>query len=273
MKKQLFRLPQFRNFSLRTKLIVSFVAVTLISVSIVGFLSNRITSAQITDQTGKNLLSVADGNAREISSSLDNSIVVLQTLTFNKFMQDTVQAASATAKNDLAAFTLLDQQWAQAKDSDSLIQGVVNNDMASELREFQKAYPDYVEIFTTDKYGAILASTNRTSDYYQADEGWWQTAWNNGKGAIYIGQPEFDDSTKTFSVNMARPILAQGSGEPVGVLRFTLNITGLTAMTDAVKVGETGHSSLIGSPQISGRGWGKLPCSTKACKRKCSNTW
>ena len=29
----------------------------------------------------------------------------------------------------------------------------------------------------------------------------------------------------------------------------------------------------IGSPQISGRGWGKLPCSTKACKRKCSNTW
>ena len=62
-------------------------------------------------------------------------------------------------------------------------------------------------MFVTDKYGALVASTNRTSDYYQADEDWWQAAYNNGEGAIYFGQPEFDESSQSFGIIMAVPII------------------------------------------------------------------
>ena len=35
----------------------------------------------------------------------------------------------------------------------------------------------------TDAKGAVIAATNKTSDYFQADERWWEEAYNNGKGA------------------------------------------------------------------------------------------
>jgi PAS domain S-box-containing protein len=245
---------QFRNYALRTKLILTLLGATLTSILVIGFTIYRIANDQITKQTGENLASIANGNAREISSSLDNSIVVLQTFAFNKFMQDTLQAASANGTSDPAVFKRLDEQWARASNEEPIIRAAVGNSLADELREFQNAYPDYSEIFATDKFGALVAATNRTSDYYQADEAWWQTTWNNGTGAIYVGQPEFDESSKTISVNMAIPVRAQNSPELIGVLRFTLNITGLTAMTDAVKIGETGRSVLIFGSQIYGGG-------------------
>jgi methyl-accepting chemotaxis protein len=110
-------------------------------------------------------------------------------------------------------------------------------------------FPQHAEIFVTDKYGANVASTGRTSDYYQADEGWWQAAWNNGEGAIYVGDPEYDESAGITAVNMAIPVMNK-QGEVVGVIRTTLDIQAILDVVAEVQVGETGHAKLIDSNGI-----------------------
>ena len=116
--------------------------------------------------------------------------------------------------------------------------------LSSELREYRETFPENVEVFVTDKYGALFASTNRTSDYYQADEEWWQTAYNNGQGAFYIGQPEFDQSSKTFALIMAIPVYAHGTHEIQGILRTTIKMDLILSILSQDILNGTGDTQL-----------------------------
>ena len=121
------------------------------------------------------------------------------------------------------------------------------NPVAFQLRDFAEAFPNHVEVFVTDRYGATLAATNRLSDYYQADEAWWQAAWNEGRGAVYISEPEFDESAGVTALLIATPIVSQERGEVIGVVRSTVVIDGLFALLARVQIGETGHAILLDS--------------------------
>src|SRR5262245_29584262 len=64
---QLYNLPRLLNDrSLRTKLILAFLAVALLSVGSVALLSNRATQGALTEQVGVNLQSLANSRARAL---------------------------------------------------------------------------------------------------------------------------------------------------------------------------------------------------------------
>ena len=145
-----------------------------------------------------------------MGSTIERQVSALQAFSLNKALKDGVEAINAQHDREpqqmQANLQKLDREWIAADKGDIFVFSRLNNpSAASELKEYSKTFPDNVEVFVTDKYGGLVAATNRTSDYYQADEGWWQAAWNNGKGATYIGQPEYDQSSKSFAINIAIP--------------------------------------------------------------------
>ena len=79
--------------------------------------------------------------------------------------------------------------------------------------------PTIKEIFVTDVNGFNVEYSNRTSDFVQSDEHWWQTAMEEG---INISEPEFDPSAGVFAVDVAMRI--EDAGEPVGVLKAALDV-------------------------------------------------
>ena len=63
------------------------------------------------------------------------------------------------------------------------MQEVLNNDLAKALRrdfieffENKHGYRVFPEAYVTNRHGVVIASTGRTSDYWQADEEWYQKA-------------------------------------------------------------------------------------------------
>ena len=108
-------------------------------------------------------------------------------------------------------------------------------------------FPDHTEFILTDRYGATIAATGHLSDYYQGDEEWWQLAWNEGKGALYISEPEYDESSGVTALLIALPVTEEDSDEPIGVLRSTLNVEALFAILAAEVTGESGHAVLFNS--------------------------
>lgn len=236
---------QFRDYSLRTKLVISLVGITLISVAIVGVISSSISSAQINEQVGTNLSAVTSSLAREIAELVSNDVDILSALSLNKFIQDTVAIANTDGSSDQAYFDRIDQEWKNAADNDPLITGILKNELADDLVEFQSRFPGFLEIFVTDQYGAIIASTNRTSDYYQADEEWWQVAWNNGSGRVYVSQATFDESANAYAIDIAVPISTHNDSTPIGVLRSTIDINILENLIASVQLGQTGQADLV----------------------------
>ncbi|MEN9562880.1 MAG: hypothetical protein RIR73_1124, partial [Chloroflexota bacterium] len=223
---------QYGNYSLRTKLLIGGNALILISVGTLGFINAYNSRSNLTAISGTAIKSIADAQATTIGNVLLQKTDVLQSFALTKIVQDRVDEANASYTPDKAfnqqQIDTLDQQWRAAdkanNNNDPLVSEVLNSVVASELREFRDTFPENVEVFVTDKYGANVAATNRTSDYYQADEGWWQSAYNNGQGAIYIGQPEYDQSSNTFGLILAVPLYRHGTREVTGVMRSTLDI-------------------------------------------------
>jgi putative methionine-R-sulfoxide reductase with GAF domain len=216
---------QFRSYSIRTKLITVILGVSFISISLVSFVTNITVTNQLNQSTKNDLIVSAESTAQEVEQLLVENRNLLNILALNKFIQDGVESANLVGTSNQAELLALDNQWQNASNNDPLIRSVLRNELASELVEFQGGYTQIAEIFITDRYGAIITSSNRTSDYFQADETWWQTAWSEGRGGFYISQPSFDESTGVYAIQMAIPIPAHARSDFVGVLRATIRVS------------------------------------------------
>ncbi len=243
-----FSSPSLRIASLRTRLILAFVGVTVLSISSVAALSYRLIRANLTQQVGANLSKVAASNAQVIGEFMTRSLEVLETLALNQDIQEGLEAASAADTGNPDQIDAFDQEWRVADqagdDTHPLVAGVLSHPLSKVLLVFREKFPENVEVFLTDQYGAIVAATNRTSDYNQADEGWWQSAYRDGRGGIYIGQPEFDESSKTYAVNIAVPVLGSDDAKIAGVLRTTVSIRALDDLLKMASFGQTGRVDL-----------------------------
>ncbi len=243
-----FAARAFVGQSLRFKLVAAFLVVGVLGVGIMAFLNNRTTTTAFEERVGLNLHGLADSQAVTIGGLLAQQVGQLQSLSLNKSLQDSVEARTVLYSGDPATIQAeleaIDQQWLAASDRDPLVYYRLNNELASELNEFRNLFSDHVELFITDRYGGLVAATNRTSDYYQADEDWWQAAFDGGQGNAYIGQPEFDESSATFGLIMGVPIYAHNSREVVGILRSTYRMTVVTDLLASAHLGQTGRADL-----------------------------
>jgi methyl-accepting chemotaxis protein len=247
------RLIRFNNWPIAAKLIAVMLLIALLPLAATSFLNSYNTSTALRTQIGESFAQVAASTMDEISHTLIENIHLLQTRAVDDLTIEWLEfrnlAYTGTEEAILSQIAELDEQWMAAPDDSALIQNIISDDeevnpLASELHAFKEVFPQHAEVFVTDKYGANVGSTGRTSDHYQADEGWWQTAWNNGEGAIYIGDPEYDESAGITAVNMAMPVKNE-EGNVIGVLRTTLDIQTILDVVAEVKVGQTGHAKLV----------------------------
>ncbi|RLC73257.1 MAG: hypothetical protein DRI81_15310, partial [Chloroflexi bacterium] len=236
------------NLSQRVKLILLFLAMALLSVGTIAFLNIRSTSAALTAQTNENMTALAVSEARNIGTLLAKHVSAMQAFALGESTQERVAAQndaySGGTEAILSELAKLDEQWVAASDDDAFVRERLNSELAYELKDVKTVVPDFAEVFLTDRYGGLVAASDRTSDYYQADEGWWQAAYNDGNGAVFIALPELDESTGVIGIDMAVPVYDQ-SNEIIGIMRTTVDVTALLDRLAEVKVGETGEAHLL----------------------------
>ena len=237
--------------SLRNKMLVAFISMVVVATVGLGVPIASETARFFEVNLEREYSSLALDRATRLGDLLNDQIDTLTTLTLNEGIQEALKTKnnSYTGSAENIQFTLdtRDTTWRAAdaadNNNDPLVQANLTNSIAQELTKYKSAFPNHVEVFATDVYGGLEGTTNRTSDYYQADEGWWQAAYNNGEGAVYISQPEFDESANAVGIQIAVPIRENGDGEIIGIMRTTYLLTALSTIL-AEEIGETGEVDL-----------------------------
>ena len=245
---------QYRFYTLRGKLVIFFILVAFIAVSMVAFGINSLTRNQLSRQVGLTTQRIAGQVAQELTTTLTSNVQLLEIAgtQFEEITEDSTAQYSGTDFEVTEELQRLDQTWIAAADNHPLIQNTLSNYASNELRELQDIAPEHVEIILTNRYGAIIAATSRTSDYYQADERWWLAANNSGQGAIYVSQPGFDESSQTYAIELAVPIRSE-EGHLVGILRSSIDVSVLSKILDQARFGETGRAELrLGREELFG---------------------
>ena len=102
-------------------------------------------------------------------------------------------------------------------------------DLAAYLRGYAQ-HSDFAELFFTDSHGYNVLASDRTSDFVQSDEAWWQQAVKTG---AYEGAPRYDSSAAVVSLEYDIAIRAPRVARPVGVLKAVFALDRLAQLLAA----------------------------------------
>lgn len=101
--------------------------------------------------------------------------------------------------------------------------------LSARLREFTKLNPLWHEVFVTGARGQLVAATNRTSDFRQDDEAWWQNAHKLSGRAAWVEGIQFDESADIYALEVSFPLREKAGGPVVGILKGVLDASQLFA--------------------------------------------
>jgi putative methionine-R-sulfoxide reductase with GAF domain len=240
---------RYRDFSMRIKLIASTFAIPAVALAATVLFVSRSTSTILTDNVGRDLASLADSQALAVGELLGRQTALLELLSLNPTLQSRARSSNDAYPADPSLLQAKIQQseglWVEGNDSDQAIRSILDHDASFELEAFRASFPSHLEAFLTDSAGALVAATDRIPNYYQADEPWWQAAFDNGEGALYISSPEYDDAFGAVVTRMAIPMRDGASGEIAGILRTTYSLRDLSELLSSVGLGESGRIELL----------------------------
>lgn len=237
---------------LSARLTLAFLVIATAAVATVSVIqSQQVSNALLTD-SGMLLRARAEAEARIVGSTIDSQISRLRSIavgfTLNAASDRQVASYGTTDKAEIARqINERDARWSAAGAGTPLITGVLNTSLADDLRAQTKIDQNLAELMFTDQYGALVAASNRTTDYNQGDEEWWQYA---SVAGVFVGTPAFDSSSGTFGITIAIAIRAKDKGDFIGVLRSTYRADAITLPMMENRFGVGTKANLLIGDQI-----------------------
>lgn len=203
-------------------LIVGILILSGILLTVLNVQQKEETPQETLSQVSKILL------APEVEAVLDRKIALIRELVEDPVIVNEVKKANQQHKDiSLQEILKLDTRWRSTEGIDEFIEPFLTNEIAHKLIEFQERHPGFSEIFVVDMYGLNAGQTNKTTDYYQADEDWWIGAYNSGKGKASHGTIEFDESAQTEAISLYIPVMDRINNKAIGVIKAVVSITAI----------------------------------------------
>lgn len=221
---------------------IIFVFTLLISVNLALIL---ISEQKLTEKINDNLLMINSLVVSEIEKNVNLRVEYWEVFAVLPLVRQTVIDSNAQfdqIKNLPDLIAQRDKEWISVPKEEitPFMQDILDNEFSGRLtarKEFYEKeynYSIYPEVFVTNKYGAVIGTTGKTTDYYQADEAWWQIAKDKG---LYIGDVEYDDSSNTYSLIKAVRIDDE-KGNFIGVVKFLISTDEIIKNFQKMIVGE-----------------------------------
>jgi len=161
----------------------------------------------------------------------------------------------------LAKIAELDARWRGIESADDpFIAQYLENEIAQELRAQSSAHPGiYGEIFLTNRFGALIASTGKLTTLAHGAKPWWQAAYDEGRGSTFIDDRGYDASVGDYVVGIVVPVMVDG--QVSGILKCNFSLLGAVgeALMDTSYTDEEAEPILARSNGLIVSGQGLIP--------------
>ena len=220
----------FLDLSLWNLLFFGFIIIVLISSILVNY-SIDLATNELRNETIKNTLLMTSESMNKIDRSISHRIDEMEVYASAQTLIQELKKSNqffSELNEPLQLILEREKEWRTAPVGEitPFMNELINNEASIHLRHRldlhfgEKVDSTYQEVIVADAFGANAAITGKTTDYYQADEEWWQKAKEEG---IYFGGIEFDESTKVNSFSASIQILDE-KGKFIGATKAVLNL-------------------------------------------------
>lgn len=218
---------------IREKIISGYISIILL-IFIIGYFSIYVSKKMLTKTIEEYTVAMAHTTLDKIDRAIQKRGEQVEAYAENlPFKEMLIQSNEEFDKLDNVQeyISQKDEEWTSVpkKEITAFMQTLIDNKLSEELRQkielkkyftAQYGYNVFTEVFVTNKYGANVAQSQKTTDYYQADEQWWQEATRNG---TYLEDVKYDKSSDVYSIAICHRIDDE-NGKFIGVLKAVLNI-------------------------------------------------
>lgn len=198
---------------------------------------SQYTRSSVLAQARITLEEQAHQGAHFVDAVLNSRIEIAHTLAASR----TLEIAAQLSNNEFAILSEearsaliqdLNDRWRNTPSIvDPFIAQYVSNEVALGFSRQMTAHPGlFGEIFLTNRYGSLIASTGKLTTLAHGHKYWWLAAYNEGHGAVYIDDRGYDASVGDYVLGVVVPVVAEG--EVIGVLKCNFSI--LTAIGSAI---------------------------------------
>jgi PAS domain S-box-containing protein len=239
------------RIDLTTQQSLVFISIATASIILVtGVLIAQIRASQI-EQVGQAFQTLAEIDAERVGNSLEDQINALSSIGMQEaiVVEGLVAANAGYPASEVEARALLaerDTMWQTLPDDSLFILQYRSSPQTLALSKFRGANTFHNNMFLTDRLGGLVAvQGERPARFAYGGEAWWQTAWDDGQGGIFIGSLTIDPETRIASVFIAVAVLNPQTNQTIGVLASTYQLRAIQDNIRALRPQNTGQISLL----------------------------
>ena len=157
----------------------------------------------------------------ELSASIAavETLVIATNLSNGEFEGLSEATRSATIQD-------LDTRWRNAESiHEPFVAQYLENIAAQALIRQMEAHPGtFGEIFLTNRFGALIATTGKLTTLAHGHKPWWLAAFNDGRGAVFLDDRGFDASVGGYVLGVV--VALKRADEVIGILKCNFSILG-----------------------------------------------
>jgi hypothetical protein len=146
---------------------------------------------------------------------------------------------------DQTAAADLDRVWQNEPATAGARARTLNTPASRFLADLVKNDSVYREVLVTDRHGRLVAASNVTTDYLQADESWWVNAFDNGRGRVSVSDVRRDESAHVYAFEIAVPVLKPDEAELAGVMKIVADSREMLVGIAGLELGATSEAMLV----------------------------
>jgi hypothetical protein len=222
---------------------------TVIPICAIGLIVVSRAGQALDRQWGRYFRTIAEFTASEVGMFFHERILAVGTLAADPLIVDAVRQANAryAGASEQAVTERINQierDWNTPK-GEPLVRAVLGNPAARLLVRWRDRDRRFLRLTLTDKYGAVVAASHKTLDYFQADEDFWQAIYAQGRGAVHITDVLYDDVTKSYYVGLGVPVMDEESNTFIGALDALIEVSSLFPLLHRLDLGPTSRMILV----------------------------
>jgi len=180
-----------------------------------------------------NIKNISSESARYLDSHLQAIADIALTLSTAPIVEDGLQKsnyefAALTDEERAQKIDSLNRQWVTTADvTDPFVQARMTNPVAAYLKSQHMIIPGmYGEIFLTNRYGAMIATTGMLTTLAHDHKYWWVSCYHDGQGRIFLDDRGFDTSVQGYVLGVVVPI--KDKNGIIGILKCNVIMGPLT---------------------------------------------
>ena len=214
--------------SIKYRIYLSLLLLSLLPLALVSLITEHISEKTLKQNILHSFHSLAHEKTDSIGRYLDERINETRLLASHPTIITAVQKANKQYQGRdkhevMAEIQRIDKSWITSKGTSKTAEQIANNPISHFLSTIQARNPElYGEIFLTDSLGTNVAMTKSLSDYYQADEYWWQTGNQYVQEGAFLDDRGFDASVAAIVIGVVVPVL--NDGEVIGIFKINFKV-------------------------------------------------